>query len=191
MKKYIVRLTDEERKLCDETIDKLVGAPKARRARIHANWMRTGRAGLIGRWRAYRPRADVENRRRPACKGFRARGRRATAPPVPKLLDGEAGGTVIAALDPPEGYGINRRLLAQREWWPWDRRFDRHETGRPDTQKIVSAGDKVQYGLVAGDRRQFVGAGWRVFGIPHDRATNGSVHGRAARAIGTWHRGPA
>ena len=34
MKKYIVRLTDEERKLCDETVDKLVGSSqKARRAR--------------------------------------------------------------------------------------------------------------------------------------------------------------
>ncbi len=35
MKNYIVRLTDEERKLCDETIDKLDGSSqKARRARI-------------------------------------------------------------------------------------------------------------------------------------------------------------
>ena len=33
MKKYVLRLTDEERKLCDETVDKLVGSSqKARRA---------------------------------------------------------------------------------------------------------------------------------------------------------------
>ncbi len=35
MKKYIVRLTDEERKICDATIKKLKGgSQKARRARI-------------------------------------------------------------------------------------------------------------------------------------------------------------
>ena len=35
MKKYVVRLTDEERKCCDATVDKLAGSSqKARRARI-------------------------------------------------------------------------------------------------------------------------------------------------------------
>ena len=34
-KKYMVRLTEEERKICDDTIDKLKGSSqKARRARI-------------------------------------------------------------------------------------------------------------------------------------------------------------
>ena len=36
MKKYVVRLTDEERKFCEDTIDRLKGSSqKARRARIH------------------------------------------------------------------------------------------------------------------------------------------------------------
>ena len=35
MKKYVVRLTDEERKICDSTVDRLKGSSqKARRARI-------------------------------------------------------------------------------------------------------------------------------------------------------------
>ncbi len=35
MKKYIVRLSDEERKICEETIDRLAGSSQeARRARI-------------------------------------------------------------------------------------------------------------------------------------------------------------
>ena len=35
MKKYVVRLTDEQRKICEETIDRVTGSSqKARRARI-------------------------------------------------------------------------------------------------------------------------------------------------------------
>ena len=49
MKKYVVRLTDEERKLCKDTIDRLKGtSQKARRARIHVRSVGLS-VGLKGR----------------------------------------------------------------------------------------------------------------------------------------------
>ena len=53
MKKYVVRLTDEERQCCDATIDKLAGSShKARRARVLRQVaMRTGQTGRTGRSR--------------------------------------------------------------------------------------------------------------------------------------------
>ena len=96
-KKYIVRLTDEERKICDATIDKLEGSSqKARRARIlrqvdadGPNW--TDRQVA----EAFRCRTrTVENvHKRCVLEGFplELEGRRRQAPPVPKLLDGERG----------------------------------------------------------------------------------------------------
>ena len=123
MKKYIVRLTDEERKLCDETVDKLVGSSqKARRARIlrqvdanGPNW--TDRAVA----EAFRCRVrTVENtRRRCVLEGFTKalQGQPRTASAVSKLLDGEQEAQLIALRlgPPPEGYGNwSLRLLAQQ-----------------------------------------------------------------------------
>ena len=61
-----MRLTDEERKLCDETIDKLVGrSQQARRARILWQVDTDGRAGPIGSWR--QPTAAARRRLRTRC----------------------------------------------------------------------------------------------------------------------------
>ena len=113
MRKYIVRLTDEERKLCDETIDKLVGSSqKARRARILRQVDVAG-PGWTDRQmaEAYRCRVrTVENTwRRCVLEGFEQalHGCQRTTAPVPKLLDGEPEARLIALrLGPqPEGYG--------------------------------------------------------------------------------------
>ena len=98
MEKYLVRLTDEERKLCDETIDKLVGSSQnARRARILRQVDADG-PGWTDRQVAAACRCCV-------LEGFEQAFHRQqrTAAPVPKLLDGEQEANLIAP-----------RLLAQQ-----------------------------------------------------------------------------
>ena len=146
MKKYIVRLTYEERKLCDETIDKLVGSSqKARRARILRQVDADG-PGWTDRQvaEAYRCRVQtVENtRRRCVLDGFEQalQGRQRTAPPVPKLLDGEQEAQLIALRlgPPPEGYGNwSLRLLAHRVVALGIAASSSHETARQTLKKTA------------------------------------------------------
>ena len=122
-KKYIVRLTDEKRQICDDTIDKLKGSSqKARRARIlrqvdadGPNW--TDRQVA----EAYRCRTrTVEKiRRRYVLEGFPLAldGRQRVAALVPNLLDGKPEARLITMRlgPPPEGYGNwSLRLLARQ-----------------------------------------------------------------------------
>ena len=102
IKQYIVRLSDEERKVCDETVERLAGSSqKARRARILLQvdadgpaWTDRQAAG------AYRCRVKtVENvRRRCVLEGVELAlcGKQRSHPPVPKLLDGKQEAEVIA-----------------------------------------------------------------------------------------------
>ena len=123
MKKYIVRLRDEERKICEETIGRLKGSSqKARRARILSQVDADG-PGWNDRQvaEAFHCRTrTVENvRRRYVLEGFGPAldGRRRRSPPVPKLLDGEQEAQVIALRlgPPPPGYANwSLRLLARR-----------------------------------------------------------------------------
>ena len=122
-KEYIVRLTDEERALCEDTLKRLGAASqKARRAHIllladvdgpdawsDAEIAKTCRCRT----------ATVESvRRRCGLEGFERalNGKQRDAPPVPKLLDGQQGAESIALrLGPPlEGYAQwSLRLLAR------------------------------------------------------------------------------
>lgn len=122
-KKYVVRLTDAEREVCDQTIAQLKGSSqKARRARIlrqvdvdGPGWSDEAVA------EAYKCRTrTVENvRRRCVLEGFELAlaGKQRAAPPVPKLLDGEQEMQLIALRlgAPPPGYAQwSLRLLARR-----------------------------------------------------------------------------
>ena len=122
-KKYIVRLTPDEREVCRETIRKLNGSSeRVRRAQILL------KADADGPGWTDQQIADalscrtntVENvRQRCVLEGFeRALERKPRAsPPVPKLLDGEQEAQVIALRtgSPPEGYANwSLRLLARR-----------------------------------------------------------------------------
>ncbi len=95
MQKYVVRLTDEQRKICEETIDRVTGSSqKARRARILLQVDASGPAWTDRRVAdACRCRVKtVENvRRRCVLEGFELAlcGQLRSGPPVPKLLDGE------------------------------------------------------------------------------------------------------
>lgn len=122
-KKYIVRLTDEERAICEATIKKEKGkSEKLRRATILLKsdadgpaWDDAKISEAIGCWRQ-----TVENVRRAfVLEGFEAAliRKKREAPPTPKLLDGTAEAKLIAMRlgKPPAGFGHwTLRLLADQ-----------------------------------------------------------------------------
>ena len=122
-KKYIVRLTPDEREVCRETIRKLNGSSeRVRRAQILLQADADGPGWTDQQIAdAFSCRTNtVENvRQRCVLEGFeRALERKQRAsPPVPKLLDGEQEAQVIALRtgSPPKGYANwSLRLLARR-----------------------------------------------------------------------------
>lgn len=112
-KKYVVRLSDEERQVCQEVVKKLKGSSqKVRRAQIllkadadGPNWIDTRIA------EAYSCRVQtIENlRKRLVTEGFETalNGIKRESPPTAPLLDGEAEAKLIALRlgKPPAGYG--------------------------------------------------------------------------------------
>jgi len=122
-KKYIVRLTDEERAVCEATIKKETGkSEKLRRATIllKADADGPGWNDETIRTAVGCSTRTVENVRQAfVSEGFEAalvRKTRAT-PPTPKLLDGAAEAQLIAMRlgKPPSGYGCwTLRLLADQ-----------------------------------------------------------------------------
>lgn len=112
-KKYIVRLSDEERQICQAVVKKLKGSSqKVRRAQIllksdadGPNWADTRIA------EAYECRVQtIENlRKRLVTEGFETalNGNKRESPPTPPLLDGQGEAKLIALRlgKPPAGYG--------------------------------------------------------------------------------------
>ena len=112
-KKYIVRLTDEERAICEATIQKETGkSEKLRRATILLKADADGPA-----WNDVKiseavgcRRQTVENVRQAfVLEGFEGAlvRKKRVMPPTPKLLDGAAEAKLIAMRlgKPPAGYG--------------------------------------------------------------------------------------
>ena len=162
MKRYVVRLTDAERKLCDETVDRLSGkSQKARRARIlrqvdvaGPGW--TDRAVA----EAFHCRVEtVENvRKRCVLEGFERalEGKQRPAGSVPKLLDGRQEAAVIALrLGPaPPGYAKwSLRLLAQHSVELGIADSLSHETVRQTLKKRHCRSQAAVLGDPAGGRR--------------------------------------
>jgi hypothetical protein len=122
-KKYIVRLTDEERTICEATIKKETGrSQKLRRATILLKADADGPAwddAKISEAVGCRTRTVENVRQAFVLEGFEsalARKKRAT-PPTPKLLDGAGEAKLIAMRlgKPPAGYGHwTLRLLADQ-----------------------------------------------------------------------------
>jgi len=122
-KKYIVRLTDGERAICEATIRKETGrSEKLRRATILLQADADGPAwgdAKIGEAVGCRTRTVENVRQAFVLEGFEAapvRQKRATSP-TPKLLDGAAEAKVIALRlgPPPAGFGHwTLRRLADR-----------------------------------------------------------------------------
>jgi hypothetical protein len=122
-KKYIVRLTDEERKVLREVVKKLKGtSQKVRRAQIllmadaeGPNWTDKKIAEAV----SCRTKTVENIRQRLVTEGFEIvlNGRKRETPPRQKVLDGEQEAKVIALRlgEPPEGFANwSLRLLADR-----------------------------------------------------------------------------
>lgn len=124
-KKYIVRLSDEERATCQQVIAKLKGSSqKVRRAQIllKADQNENGPAWTdIKIAEAFNCRVQtIENlRRRLSIEGFEVslEGKKRQDPPIPPKLDGKAEAKLIAMRlgKPPKGFGNwTLRLLADQ-----------------------------------------------------------------------------
>jgi hypothetical protein len=112
-KKYVVRLSDEERSICRESVKKLKGSSqKARRAQIllkadadGPGWPDTKIA------EAFNCRVQtietVRKRLVTECFELALEGKKREAPPTPPKLDGEGEAKLIAMRlgKPPAGYG--------------------------------------------------------------------------------------
>ena len=122
-KKYIVRLTDQERNELVEVVKKLKGtSQKVRRAQIllkadidGPNWTDARIAEAF----SCRTKTVENIRQRLVERGFdeTLNGAKQLTPPVPKLLDGEQEAKIIAMRlgAPPPGYGNwTLRLLARK-----------------------------------------------------------------------------
>ena len=112
-KRYIVRLSDAERQVCQEVVKKLKGtSQKVRRAQILLKADADGPGWTDARIaEAYSCRVQtVENlRKRLVTEGFETvlNGKQREAPPTPPLLDGQGEAKLIALRlgKPPAGYG--------------------------------------------------------------------------------------
>ena len=122
-KKYIVRLSAQEREVCQQTVQRLNGSnERVRRAQIllkadadGPGWTDQRIADAL----SCRTKTVENIRQRCVLEGFERaleRKRRAS-PPVPKLLDGDQEARIIALRTgpPPRGYAHwSLRLLARR-----------------------------------------------------------------------------
>lgn len=120
-KKYIVRLSEQERQACIEVIKKLKGSSqKVRRAQLLLKADADGPAWPDGRIAdAFNCRVQtIENlRKRLVIEGFAPalEGKKRETPPTPPRLDGQGEAKLIAMRlgTPPAGYGRwTLRLLA-------------------------------------------------------------------------------
>ena len=111
-KRFIVRLTDEERGICQEVVKKLKGSSqKVRRAHILLKADADGPGWTDSRIaEAFNCRVQtIENlRKRLVMEGFElaSEGKKRKEPPPPSNLDGEAEAKLIAMRlgGPPTGY---------------------------------------------------------------------------------------
>ena len=154
-KKYIVRLTDEERSLCEDTRKRLSAASqKARRAHILLLADADGPDAWIDAEiaKACRCRtATVENvRRRYVLEGFERAldGNQRETPPIPELRNGGQEAEIIALRlgPPPEGYAHwSLRLLARCVVELGIVESISHETVSQTLEENGTRGRKLQY----------------------------------------------
>lgn len=112
-KKYVVRLSNEERQVCQEVVKKLNGSSqKVRRAQILLKSDADGPDWTDARIaEAFHCRVQTieKLRKRLVTDGFEAalNGKERESPPTPPLLDGEGEAKLIALRlgKPPAGYG--------------------------------------------------------------------------------------
>jgi len=131
-KKYIVRLSEQERQACTEVIKKLKGAShKVRRAQILLKADADGPSWpdvQIAEAFACRVQTIENLRKRLVTEGFALalEGKKRETPPTPPRLDGPGDAKLIAMrLGPPPG-GL----------WPLDIAVVGQRTGRPGSRRL-------------------------------------------------------
>lgn len=126
-KKFIVRLSDAERGICQEVIRKLKGSSqKVRRAQILLKADADGPGWTDGKIaEAFNCRVQtIENlRKRLVTEGFESalEGKKRKEPPTLPKLDGEAEAKLIAMRlgKPPAVTDIGRCNCSPTNWWFW------------------------------------------------------------------------
>ena len=126
-KKFIVRLTDEERAVCQEIIKKLKGSSqKFRRAQILLKADADGPGWSdVKIAEAFNCRVQtIENlRKRLVLEGFELAldGKTRQEPPTPCKLDGEAEAKLIAMRlgSRQQATDTGRCSCSPMRWWPW------------------------------------------------------------------------
>ena len=154
-KKFIVRLTEEERESLKELTKKLKGSSeKIRRANIllladanGSNW----KDGPIAEAFSCSPQTVENVRRRFVMNGFKevVNGVRRQSPPTPKKLDGRQEAEIIALRlgVPPKGYSTwSLRLLASKAVELEIADSVSHETVRKTLKKTVLPQGKLTIG---------------------------------------------
>ncbi len=145
-KKYIVRLSEQERQNCLEVVKKLKGtSQKVRRAQILLKADADGPAWIDARIaEAFNCRIQtVENvRKRLVTEGLELAlsGRKRQEPPTPPVLDGQGEAKLLALRlgQPPAGYGHwTLRLLAEELVTLEVVDSISHETVRPTLKKTA------------------------------------------------------
>ena len=188
-KKYIVRLTDQEREVCQQTVRKLNGSSqRVRRAQILLKADADGPAWTdqqIADALSCRTKTVENIRQRCVLEGFERvlQRKRRDSPPVPKLLSGEQEAQVIALRlgPPPKGYANwSLRLLARRVVELEIVESVSHETIRRTLKKRDDPAEDRVLGDPAGGRRRVRGP--HGAGLGHLCATvrpglPGRVHG--------------
>src|SRR5262245_20059792 len=126
-KKYIVRLSEEERGICEGVVQKLKGSSqKARRARILLKADADGPAwpdAKIAEAFNCRVQTIEAIRKRLVTEGFELalEGKKRETPPTPPKLDGKAEAKLIAMRlgKPPAVTDTGRCNCSPTSWWPW------------------------------------------------------------------------
>ena len=166
-KKYIVRLTAQEREVCRQTVRKLSGSSeKVRRAQVLLKADADGPAWTdqqIADAFSCRTKTVENIRQRCVVEGFEQalERKRRESPPVPKLLDGEQEAQIIALRlgSPPKGYANwSLRLLARRVVELAIVESISHETIRRMLKKTNDAAEDRVLGDSAAGRRRVRGA---------------------------------
>ena len=195
-KRYIVRLTDQEREVCRETVRKLNGSSeKVRRAQILLKADADGPAWTdqqIADAFSCRTKTVENIRQRCVLQGFEQalERKRRESPPVPKLLNGEQETQIIALRLglPPKGYANwSLRLLARRVVELAIVESVSHETIRRTLKKRDDPAENRVLGDPAAGRCRVRGEHGTGLGSVSQTLRSGlsrRVHGRAAGAVG-------
>ena len=156
-KRYIVRLTAQEREICRQTVRKLNGSSeKVRRAQILLQADADGPGWTdqqIADAFSCRTKTVENIRQRCVLEGFERaveRQRRAT-PPVPKLLDGEQEARIIALRlgPPPKGYANwSVTAVGAQGRRAGDRRVGQPRDPPADAKKNGMTQRKIEYWVI-------------------------------------------